>query len=312
MPANVETMFSVREKPWHGLGVIIQEAVKSEDALKVAGLDWQVISKDVHINVDGQFIRIPNQIANTRSSDNQVLGIVTDSYKIVQNKDAFAFTDHLLGTDVRYETAGSLAKGRRVWMLAKMPSIYVLNDEVEMYLVFSNAHDGKGAVKVAITPVRVVCQNTLNLALGGAQRMWTAHHTGNIENKLEEARRTLELATQYAANFGTEAGKLVNKVINDAMFEEIMNELLPIREDGGTVHENNIISLRTDLKMRYENAPDIQQFRGTAWGVINAVSDFATHADPNRATTTYKERLFAKTVDGHPIIDSAYKILKAA
>ena len=118
MAANVETMFSVREKPWHGLGTIVAEAPDSGAALELAGLDWNVIQKSI-VTADGT--EIDGFKANVRDSDNSVLGIVTDRYKVVQNREAFAFTDALLGEGVKYETAGALQGGRRTWMLARLP-----------------------------------------------------------------------------------------------------------------------------------------------------------------------------------------------
>ena len=162
MAALVETMFSVREKPWHGLGTIVSEAPDSQKALELAGLDWNVIQKDI-ITSDESSV-IPGFKANVRDTDNSVLGIVTDRYKVVQNSEAFAFTDELLGEGVRYETAGSLQDGRRTWLLARLPHQYIINgEEISPFLVFMNAHDGSSAIKVAMTPVRVVCSNTLNL-----------------------------------------------------------------------------------------------------------------------------------------------------
>ena len=192
MSANVESMFSVREVPWHGLGTIIQEAPDSEAALKLAGLDWSV--KQVPVLYEGQ--KTGHQF-NVRESDNRVLGVVGGRYKPVQNAEAFAFTDELVGGDVRYETAGSLADGKRVWMLAKMPDTRVLDDIVEPYLCLTNGHDGFSSLKVCMTPVRVVCQNTLNMALKGAKRTWTVRHSGNINAKMEEAQQTLGLAQNY-------------------------------------------------------------------------------------------------------------------
>lgn len=159
MAANVETMFSVRETPWHGLGTIIQDAPDSKEAIKLAGLNWRVIQSDVLCKVDGS--PIPGFKANIRDTDGKVLGLVTDRYRIVQNEEAFAFTDALLGEGVRYETAGALSSGKRVWMLAKLEDRIITDEKVSPYLVFTNSHDGSGAIKVAITPVRVVCQNTL-------------------------------------------------------------------------------------------------------------------------------------------------------
>lgn len=181
MAANVETMFSVRVTPWHGLGEIIQEAPTSDDAIRIAGLDWRVIQSELICKENGQVI--DGFKVNIRDTDKKTLGIVTDRYKIVQNSEAFAFTDALLGEGVRYETAGSLASGRRVWMLAKLEDRIITDELIEPYLVFTNSHDGTGAVRVAITPVRVVCQNTLNLALQTAERQWSCAHKGDIQGE---------------------------------------------------------------------------------------------------------------------------------
>ena len=191
MPANVETMFSVREVPWHGLGTIVQEAPTSKDALHLAGLDWNVISNPI-FTADGK--EIEGWKSNVRDSDNTVLGIVSNKYKIVQNAEAFEFTDELISDDVKYETAGSLRNGKQIWLLAKMPKVKVVGDDVDPYVCFTNSHDGLGSIKVCMTPVRVVCNNTLNLALSNKRRCWTTRHVGDINSKLEEARRTLALA----------------------------------------------------------------------------------------------------------------------
>ena len=123
MPANVETMFSVRETPWHGLGRIIMDAPASREALELAGLDWQGESRNIY---SGTGAMIPGYRANVRSTDDAVLGVVSDRYHIVQNEEAFQFTDDLLGEGVTYETAGSLQGGKKVWMLARLPRKYLI------------------------------------------------------------------------------------------------------------------------------------------------------------------------------------------
>ena len=184
MSANIESMFYVRETPWHGLGTRVIEAPSSEDALIAAGLNWNVIQEPIYT---GENEPISGYKANVRDSDRRVLGVVTDRYKVVQNHEAFAFTDALLGQGVRYETAGSLQEGRKVWLLAHMPHEYIISGErISPYLLFSNTHDSSGAVKVALTPIRVVCNNTLNLALRAAERSWSMIHTGDIQSKMKE------------------------------------------------------------------------------------------------------------------------------
>ena len=188
MAANVETMMYVREKPWHGLGTEVSDAPSSEDALRFAGLDWNVRQENV-FNARGGIIK--GFKANVRDSDDSVLGVVGDRYKVVQNIDAFKFTDDLIGGDVRYETAGSLRDGKQIWLLAKMPEQKIAGDVVEPYLCFTNAHDGSSGVRVCMTPVRVVCNNTLNVALATAKRTWSMRHTENVHERLNEARDCL-------------------------------------------------------------------------------------------------------------------------
>ena len=201
MAANVESMFYVgRTAPWHGLGVSVEEAPTSEKALQLAGLDWRVEQRDIYTSAGR---RIEQFKANVRDTDQKVLGVVSDKYQVVQNEDAFAFTDALLGEGVQYETAGSLADGKMIWLLAKLPDKYIINgDEITPYLVFFNSHDGSSAIRVALTPIRVVCQNTLNLALNSAKRSWGVKHVGDIDTKLHEARQTLRLSEKYMVALG--------------------------------------------------------------------------------------------------------------
>lgn len=310
MAANVESMFSVREKPWHGLGTIVKEAPTSADAIRLAGLDWSVVQEPIYTN----FNRVVDGYrANVRSSDRKVLGVVSDRYKVVQNVDAFSFTDELLGKGVRYETAGSLQEGKKVWLLARLPREYIIAGErISPYLVFSNTHDGSGSVKVAITPVRVVCNNTLNLALGTAKRSFSMIHTGNIQDKIQEAKDTLFMAEEYMDCLGVEFEQLRRQKITDAQVKEYIELLLPMEKEPTPIHSKNIIRLREDMMKRYYDAPDLQKVGNNAYRFINAVSDFATHSNPLRRTANYNENLFARTVDGNPLIDRAYQMVKAA
>ena len=310
MSANVETMFYVREKPWHGLGTMVQEAPTSADALRLAGLDWTVEARDMWLN--GGYEPIPGYKANVRSSDNKVLGVVSDKYRIVQNADAFAFTDALIGGDVHYETAGSLLDGKKIWLLAKLPDSEICGDKTEPYVCFSNTHDGSGAVRVCMTPVRVVCQNTLNLALGTAKRIWTARHTENVLLRVQDARETLQLANSYMGELGKGIHELTTIKLSDRKVQEFINEFFPITEDLTDGQRKNNLRLQEDLKARYYNAPDLEWVGKNGWRFVNAVSDFATHADPIRKTRNYNENLFLRTAEGNPMIDKAYKMVLAA
>ena len=310
MSANVETMFYTRVTPWHGLGTRVEEAPDSKEALTLAGLDWQVIQQPI-MTENGQ--RINGFKVNIRNRDGQILGVVTDRYKVVQNEDAFAFTDELLGEGVVYETAGSLQNGRRTWILAKLPQRYIISgDEITPYLVFMNSHDGTGAIKAAMTPIRVVCQNTLNLALSTAKRSWSTIHTGDIQGKLEDARSTLLYADHYMGELGKAVDELQQIRLSDRKVYEYINALFPLVDGATEQQKKNLLKLKEDVKTRYFEAPDLKQVGKNGYRFINAISDFATHARPLRARNNYRESLFARTVDGNALIDRAYQMLRAA
>ena len=327
MSANVETMFYVGEKPWHGLGREIKNCPTSEDAIKVAGLDWEVIPKPIY---DGQGRELKGYKVNQRSSDWKNLGIVTDRYKIVQNKDAFAFTDALLGQGVTYETAGSLESGKRVWMLARLEDRLMAEEKMENYLVFTNSHDGTGAVRVACTSVRVVCNNTLNLALSKASRHWSCAHKGDIQSKLDEARYTLASAERYMKALEEEFGELKLKKVTESQVKNMTEKLLELEFDSlykkaiktGKVvdfkeavrqqkFEDKLNRKRTDILNIYFDKPDLRGTEHTAFRFVNAVSDYATHNTDHKNTRNYQENLFMKTIDGNSLIDTSYQLALA-
>ncbi len=306
MAANVETMFYVREVPWHGLGVRVEQALNSADALQLAGLDWQVTQRSIQISGGGI---IENYKANIRDTDGKVLGVVSDRYQIVQNADAFSFTDELIGGDVRYETAGSLQDGKRIWLLAKMPAAKVLGDAVEPYLCFSNTHDGSGAIRICMTPIRVVCNNTLNLALRGAKRQWSARHTGDLQYKMQEARLCLELAEQYMDGLAEYADRLANTTITTAQLDKLLDDMFPVDEENDSERKKTNVKKAKESFMICYLRPDIAKFLHTGWGVVNAMSDMVTHTAPRRHTATYQENNWGRIMDGHKMLDRMVSLI---
>lgn len=320
MAHEVENMFYVSNEengrfvPWHGLGVSVEEALTSKEAIKIAGLDWKVEAKPIY---NDKGIIIPGYKANTRDSDDKVLGLVSNRYKLVQNSEAFDFTDSLIGGDVKYETAGSLLGGKRIFLLARLPEKKILGDDFDNYICFTNSHDGTGAIQACMTPVRVVCQNTLNLALGKATRKWSTKHIGDIESKMEEARQTLQLAEQYMNNLAIVADQMANTTVTEGEVAKIIDELYPISEDASDRTKRTINKKKEDF-MICMFSPDILKFKNTAWGVINAASDYSTHGEPARMTSTYQENKFNGILNGDVIIDKVFeklmkeKVLKTA
>ena len=315
MAHNIETMFSAgRVKPWHyaetsEVTKLIQEAPTSKDALHYAGLDWEVEQTPVYME---NGILIPNYKANVRSTDKSCLGIVTDRYKIVQNTEAFEFTDAIVGETengvVTYETAGSLCGGRKIWLLAKMPVQKVLDDDVEPYMFFSNSHDGSGAIKVGMTPIRIVCNNTLNMALAGAKRSWSTKHVGDMQSKLEEAKLCLQMADKYMQNLDIEADRLANAKLYKEQIDEILNELFHVNENDSDRKKQNVQSAKDSFYVAYF-MPDILKFGESAWRAVNAMSDFVTHSTPHRNTKSFNENRWGKIMDGHAIMDQFVELV---
>ena len=312
MAHAVESMFSVREKPWHyemtkDVTKIIQEAPTSKEALVAAGLDWTIEGKPVF---DAHGNEIKGYSANTRSSDGKVLGIVGSRYNVVQNAEAFAFTDSLIGEGVRYETAGSLWGGKRIWLLAKLPDRYVAGDKVEPFVCFTNTHDGTGAVRVCMTPVRVVCNNTLNAAISGARRSWSAVHRGNVGAKLEEARETLQLADQYMTSLDEVADRLANEKLTEGQMIKAVEALVPIDDKATERQKKTAMNAREQI-IACTLAPDLVKFLNTKWGFVNAVSDYVGHSEPARHTQNYEENRWSYIITGHPLLDKAFELVGA-
>ena len=310
MSHNIESMFSVREVPWHyemtkDVTKLIQEAPTSKEALELAGLDWTVDGKPVY---DAKGNEISGYKANTRSSDGTVLGIVTNKYKVVQNTEAFDFTDALVGEGIVYETAGSLKNGKTIWLLGKMPERYIVGDKFEPFICFTNSHDGKGAIQVCMTPIRVVCNNTLNAALNTATRTWSTKHMGDMNSKLREAKHTLQLANNYLDALSEEADRLANEKFMPEDVALVLDEMFPYDESMSNRKKRNIEEVKDGI-VACMLAPDLVQFMNTKWGFINAVSDYVGHANPARLTETYAENNWGRIMTGHPILDRAMALV---
>lgn len=315
MAHNVESMFSAgRVVPWHyeltkDVTKLIQEAPTSKDALQLAGLDWTVEQKPVYME---NGIVIPNYKANVRNTDGSCLGIVTDRYKIVQNTEAFEFTDAIVGETedgvVRYETAGSLCGGRKIWLLAKMPTKKILDDDVDPYMFFSNSHDGSGAIKIGMTPVRICCANTLAMALNSAKRSWSTKHVGDMQSKLEEAKLCLQMADKYMQNLDIEADRLANATLYKEQIDEILDELFPITDNDSDRKKQNVQSAKDSFYVAYF-MPDILKFGESAWRAVNAMSDMVTHSTPKRNTASYNENRWGKIMDGHVLMDQFVELV---
>ena len=302
-------MFDIKRlAPWDGVGMNVHGAFSSKEVMQRAGLDWSVSSRKLYLS-DGS--PVPGVKANVRSTDNKVLGIVGPDYKIVQNAEAFSFMDQVLGEGVTYETAGALKGGRRVWVLAHIPGEYrFVEDKADPYILFSTTHNGSGAIKVCLTPIRVVCMNTLNLAIKTATRSWSIVHKGLMDQKIANAKNTLIASKEYMGALCDEMVNLNEIKLTDTQVYDYVKKLIPMPLDPSEVTRRNVSSKRTELMDRYELAPDLAHVDRSAYRFINAVSDFATHSTPLRARSNYRGTRLLSILDGNTLIDTSYQMMK--
>ena len=280
MVANIETMFSAKETPWHKLGTITDGVLTSADAIVKAGLDWNVVLKDLYYQSDTTFgaeHQAPSHYATVRDSDESCLGVVGNRYTPVQNSEAFNFMDALVDSgEAKYETAGSIANGKIVWILMKLDTLENNSfepDVFEPYVLLSNSHDGSSALKVTMTPVRVVCQNTLRMALNGASQQFSMRHTSGIAGKVQQARETLNFVGKYYGAFQDEVNRLIDKEVNDKEFNDIMLKLFPRPSDEEMERPrtaNNYERVIGDITKNWNG----ELHKGSAWGVINAFNSY--------------------------------------
>ena len=317
MPAEIETMFT-RLPAWHSLGTVTDQALTSADAIKTAGLDWTVTTRPlVTFDADnGQagFIEVPDHYATVRDSDMSVLGVVGNRYTPIQNQECFDFMDTVVDEDgITYETAGSLYDGRVVWMLLNLNRpVQVDEDITHNYMLLTNSHDGSSSLKGLTTPIRVVCANTLRLAIRDRKNGFSFRHTSNLKGKVLQARASLNLTYEYIDSFQEEMEKLLDTEITDAYFNEIMDDVMPIPLP--TTENVKAVTRVTNQRNEIEKlflTPEFSTHKNTAWALINATSNYEQWKQSIRGNVGRENRIAQKTVMGteSPITAKVYASL---
>jgi phage/plasmid-like protein (TIGR03299 family) len=302
-------MFSGRgEVPWHGIGAVLDGVLTSGEAIKAARLEWIVEQTQV-FTANNWAEPIPGFLANVRSDTKEALGIVSERYCVAQNKDVFAFADELIGNGrvkCAYETAGSLFNGRRIFMLVNMPKGRIVGDEYQPYLCLSNAHDGTACLQVFLTGIRVVCNNTLQAALHTAKRKISIRHLSMMEQRKEEALKTMGAASKYFHDLEAFAYELAGKKVN---ISKALDRLFPaLREMTKRQLESNR-EVKEVIKNLFKQKEDLQNFKGTTWGAYQAIADYRSNAEPRRKTKTYADAKMARFLDGDEVMAQAQEII---
>lgn len=272
------------EAPWHGLGQKLDAPATAEEAIAAAGLDYDVTLTPM--TTEGG-VPVPGRRAVVRADTRTVLGVVSDRFVPVQNRQAFGFLDAVVAEGgVRYHTAGALGRGERVWLLARLPEQIRVrggDDLVDQYLLLSNAHDGSAALRVLFTPVRVVCANTLSLAhRQGAGEGVSIMHKGDLQAKIRQAQEVLGLARRFFDDAAAVINRLAGYSPTSAQLASYFAELYPDPEEGKD--NARAVRARTELQRLFEEGLGHDQpgVKGTAWAAYNAVTEYVDHHRPAR------------------------------
>ena len=349
MPANVETMFSVKQTPWHGLGVVIVDAPSIQDGIKLAGLDWDVnvesLTRPDGENVD-DFAKV-----FVRSDNKKTLGVVGPNTHPLQNTNAFEFFDGFIqAKEALLETAGSLDEGRKVWVMAKIQrpnSEIVKGDEVAKFVLLSNSHDGTTAVRVGFTPIRVVCANTLAMAHSDkASKLIRVRHSKQVKQNLDAIRETMNVADEEFEATAEQFRFLASRQINAKDLEKyikvalkmdegeklstrssnILTEIVRKHEDRTGMLAQAKLRAMDDMKSKESNllsvvtehfeagrGTDNVPSRGSYWTAYNAVNEYLNYSRGHTQDTRLNSLWFGQNATANKTaLEAAMEMANAA
>jgi len=287
MHGNVEMAYA-GATPWHGLGTDVEGLMTSREALEKAHLDW-IVNKELVYQLmnNGTYRAIPSKYATIRNDNELPLGIVGSKYTILDNVDAFAFMDEIVQEGLAmYETCGSMKEGRQIWILAKLPNHVTIGegDEVVPYLLLTNTHDGSGAVKIMPTFIRVVCNNTLQMALGegrGSKTIYNIRHTRNMADKVDSARDAIGLINEDFERTKEFYQSLMTVKLSSEELETyfITAANLDYNDDGELHPRGQNIVTQLIQNMNHETNL-VGNMKNTAWAAYNAFTFWVDHQRP--------------------------------
>lgn len=281
----MESMFSVREVPWHGLGTIVEEAPTAAEAIKLAGLDWNIEQKPIfHHYEDGTNKEVAEYKALVRSDNQKTLSVMKNSYTPYQNKSCFDWFSPFVESGLaKFETAGSLRDGKVVWVLAtlnKAPLDVGGGDLIQKYLLLSTSHDGTMANRVGFTPTRVVCNNTLSAAhSSGASELVRVRHSKQVAQRMDQLQ---DIVNAMDAKFEATAEQykaLTKTYVNQKDLEKYVNVIFKLNPLGDEREALRAAKMQEQIIKLFENGAgsDLKSAKGTMWGAYNAVTEYLTH-----------------------------------
>jgi phage/plasmid-like protein (TIGR03299 family) len=274
----VETMAYAGAVPWHGLGVPVANDLTAKEMMDAAKLNWRVEKKPLFVISNGRNIVVPSQCALMRDSDDQIMSIITDDWNPVQNEEAFDFFKEFVDAgDMEMHTAGSLKSGRMVWALAKIKQSFSLfngKDEIESHLLFSNPHEYGKSIDIRFTPIRVVCNNTLTLALGSKSDL-TVRMNHRAEFNPEKVKEALGIATKKLGKYKDVAEFLASKKFKTETVLDYFNELFPHTKANDDDESDEELKISRPARLSFDaldKQPGHALGEGTWWNAFNSVT----------------------------------------
>ena len=324
----LEAVDNSERKAWYETqGVTLDNVTSLDMALKLSGLDFEVEKKPVYFNstfgmtneagknLPPKFTKIEGQFTTVRTDTMQPFGVVTDAYEILQNRDAFDFLDSLVVEGAKFETAGFFKKnGAASYITMSTEPMKILGDEFDPFMMISNGHDGGSAVKVCLTAIRAVCRNTAILALKKASNLVTVQHSKKMYDKLLVAQEVLLSNTKYMEELKIVAEELAVKPFSEEAFEALAYKLYPIEEEKSEIIQIRNLAQIEHLLRAYKQ-DDLQNFNGTAWKVLQAVSDAESHALRFRKSNKIANNgtpEFQVVYNGMPLLNKVFAMLQEA
>lgn len=268
-----------RTSTFASIGTDIKGLKSSEEVLNAAGLNYNVIKKDMYLrDLSGNMLEYPDKKFTVIDGTDNVLGVVSSKYEVCQNRDAFSFIDYIGGDEVGFEyvKAGQTANGL-VYIIAKIPNVKLMGDAITPYIIFQNSHDGLNSVKATICPLRIVCQNQFNMSFKNSSNTVRIIHSAKMDRRMLAAREMMKDVAGYMATFEDTATSLARQKISYKDVIQVFNDVFkydPIKMSDR--QQRNFENARNDFLACYNNE-DNQNFIGSAWGVINGAADYLTH-----------------------------------
>ncbi|MGG8408245.1 DUF932 domain-containing protein [Streptomyces sp. 12297] len=316
---------TARKSAWHKLGTVTADAMTAQDAMRLASLDsWNVRLIGLHateLTADGATVLdVPNHRATVRTHPKtgqpETLGVVGPDYTPVQNEEHAEFLNYLVDeSGAHFETAGSLKGGRQVFLTMKLPQTMTIgsSDKVDLYIAAFNSHDGSSAFRIVVTPIRVVCANTLRAALKEARSSYTVRHTSGARSRIAQARQALGLTFKYAEEFEMAAQRMLDAEMKTPDLRLVVDKLWPVSNADSARKKTNQTTRWNTIRNLFEQAETQAGIRGTVWAGYNAITEYANHVAPARGTSpdlknaARAERVITGTADD--VMEHAFRLM---